>query len=129
MSWLSSLLPKRMFAKMMQSALVNPILAAVVAQYGADQPQHMATNYGGWSKDGYRGNDTVYKCISYLSRNAALVDWGLYTDRFKRDEIEEHPILDLWHNPNPDQDLAEFVEDWSGTLLLDGNGFMKAEYL
>ena len=120
---------QRAFSKMVQSAMYNPIMAAYTAQYGANQPQHMSANYPTFAKEGYRGNDTVYKCISYLSRNASAVDWGLYTDRFKRDEIEQHPILDLWWNPNPDQYLAEFVEDWSGTLLLGGNGFIKSEYL
>ncbi len=120
---------QRAFYKMAQSVIGNPIFAALAGQYGADQPQRMANDYPTWAKEGYQNNDTCYKCISYLARNAALVDWGLYTDRFQRDEIEEHPILDLWHNPNPEQYLADFVEDWAGTLLLGGNGFIKSQYL
>lgn len=124
MNWL-----QRFFYKAAQAVLPNPIFAALQGTYGANQPQRMANDYPTWSKEGYCGNDTVYKCISYLSRNAALVDWGLYTDRFQREEIESHPLLDLWYKPNPDQYLADFVEDWAGTLLLGGNGFIKSEYI
>jgi HK97 family phage portal protein len=119
---------QRLWLKATQAVIPNPIFAAMSGQYGFEQPQHMSPNYGTWAKEGFR-NDTLYKCISYLSRNASLVEWGLYTDRFKREEIETHPILDLWHSPNPDQYLADFVEDWAGTLLLGGNGFIKSEYI
>jgi HK97 family phage portal protein len=105
---------------------INPVYAATVVMAGTDQPQQMARNYPTYAKEGFRTNDTVYKCINYLARNAAAVDWGLYADRFKREEIEVHPLLDRWYSPNPEQYLPEFVEDWAGCLLLGGNSFMQA---
>lgn len=120
---------QRLVFKAAQAVIPNPIFQAMAGMYGAEQPQRMANNYGTFAKEGYRADATCYKCISYLSRNAAQVDWGLYSDRFLRNEIESHPLLDLLDRPNPDQNRADFVEDWSGTLLLSGNGFMKSEYI
>lgn len=85
-------------------------------------PHRMPLNFRGYAKYGYRGNPTAFKCISYIARNGAGVEWGLYTDSTKEREITSHPLLDLWNNPNPEQYRFDFIEEWISFYLLSGNG-------
>lgn len=87
------------------------------------QPVTMPKNYQSFAKEGYKGNDTAYKCVSYIARNAASVQFGLYSDRTLKTEIEAHAILDLLDTPNNEQSRADFIEACIGFLLIAGNAF------
>jgi HK97 family phage portal protein len=95
------------------------------SQGGASLPQRMSNDFKAYAKEGYRRNDTVHKCISYIARNGAGVEWGLYTDKTCQKEVTNHELLDRWANPNPEQYTFDFVEAWLSYYLLDGNSFVK----
>lgn len=87
------------------------------------QPVMMQANPKAFMKEGYRRNDTVYKCVSYIARNAAGVRLALYTDATKKREIENHPLLDLLSKPNKDMSGNDFVESVCAYTLLLGNSY------
>lgn len=94
------------------------------ARGGWDLTQQMPLNFKGYAKEGYRRNDTAHKCISYIARNGAEIEWGLYTDKTREKEITSHPLLDAFEAPNPDIDRYTFVEQWLSLYLLSGNAFI-----
>lgn len=95
--------------------------------YGSlPQPVMMQANPKAIAKEGYRRNDTVHKCVSYIARNAAGIRIALYTDATKKREIESHPLLDLLNNPNKDMSGNDFIESICAYTLLQGNSYMFA---
>ena len=104
----------------------NPAYAAMVSYTDTPQPVMMPRNYKAFAQQGYRTSDTVYKCISYISRNGAAIEPVLYTDRTMQDTIDEHPLLDKLRNPNPEQSGVDFRESLLGFLHLSGNAYTYA---
>lgn len=63
----------------------------------------------------YEGVSTLYAIVSTNSQLVAKVRWGLYVssslrEQQKAQEIDEHPALALWNNPNPFFSAREFRE-------------------
>lgn len=94
----------------------------------SDTPQAIRMNrdYKTYAKEGYKNSDTLYKCISYIIRNGAAIPPKLYTDQTCQKEIEQHPLLDLLRNPNPEQSGVAYREAALGYKLLAGNSFQYA---
>ncbi len=90
------------------------------------QPVRMQANPKAFMKEGYRRNDTVHKCVSYIARNAAGVRLALYTDATKKREITSHPLLDLLSKPNKDMSGNDYVESVCAYTLLIGNSYQYA---
>jgi HK97 family phage portal protein len=90
------------------------------------QPVMMQANPKAFMKEGYRRNDTVHKCVSYIARNAAGIRLALYTDSTKKREITSHPLLDLLAKPNGDMSGNDFVESVCAYTLLIGNSYQYA---
>jgi HK97 family phage portal protein len=105
-------------------------------------------------KEGYEANVTAYTCISLAARTAAGVPWCLFQKRGARlvktlsmaeaakawqrgsidrrfrkavelAEVDNHPALTLWENPNPDLSRDEFVEAWMSYLLISGDTYTE----
>src|SRR5438045_3729020 len=66
---------------------------------GMQLPERISNDFKSYAKEGYRRNDTVHKCISYIARNGAGIKWGLYTDKTLQKEIDGHELLDRWTTP------------------------------
>jgi HK97 family phage portal protein len=86
----------------------------------------MSNNFKTYVKEGYKNSDTLYKCISYLIRNAAAIPPVLYTNQDKEDKIKKHPLLDMLNRPNPEQSGVAFIESVLGYKYLSGNSFQYA---
>lgn len=84
-------------------------------------------NFEAFSKEAYIVNVIAYKAISLLARNAASIDWNLYTknSRGEPSEIEEHPLLKLLDKPNPLQGGSAFFESLYAFYLLAGNSYVE----
>lgn len=104
---------------------VNPAYQGLISYSNASQLMQMPRNYKAFSKEGYE-NDTVYKCVSYISRNGAAIAPKLYTDRSMQKEIESHPLLDKLHDPNSEQSGMAYREACLAYKLLAGNNYQYA---
>jgi len=107
-------------------AKVNPAMQGYTVVSDMPQASRMYSNYAAYAKEGYRGSDSVYKCISYIARNGAAISPKLYTDASKQEEIESHPLLDKLNSPNPEQSGVAYREAVLGFKLLAGNAYQYA---
>src|SRR5258708_7083354 len=80
---------------------VNPAFAGITTISDIPQPHTLPRNYKSFSEEGFLGNDTCYKVISYITQNAGAIPPKLYTDRTLQKEITSHPLLDKLDQPNP----------------------------
>ena len=63
----------------------------------------------------------LFAVIERISTSLASTEWKLYARRGSdMTEIEEHPLIDLWREPNPFYSLSEFIEDSSNHFELVG---------
>lgn len=104
----------------------NPAFANVVMYGNAAQPHQMPKNFRSYAIEGYRGNDTIYKVVSYITTNAASIPPKLYTDDTKQKEITKHALLDKLKRPNPEQNGVNYRKSVIGHYLVAGNSFQYA---
>lgn len=107
----------RLFARK-ESATGHAVSAAYVGRATWTPRQYDKLSYEGFQK-----NVIAYKSVSTIARGVARVPWTLM-DGDK--EIDEHPILDLLHKPNPIQGGAALFEALVAYRLLSGNGYLEA---
>ena len=63
----------------------------------------------------------LFAVIERISTSLAASEWKLYAQRNgEREEITDHPLLDIWKNPNPFYSQSEFFEDSSNHFELTG---------
>lgn len=87
-------------------------------------------NYATYADEGYGQNVTVYACINEIARSLGSLSWvlqrkGRTGNSRTRQEIEQHPLLDLWAQPNPKQGTAAFVNALAGFWLISGNNYLN----
>jgi HK97 family phage portal protein len=105
---------------------VNPAYQGLIAYDERPQPLISPRTYRTFAIEGYRGNDTVYKAISYIARNGAAIPPKLYRDRTMQEEISDHPLLDLLQQPNPEQSGVQYREVLLSQKLIAGNAYQLA---
>lgn len=104
----------------------NPAWQGLIAYSDHPQPVSMPRDYKSYVKEAYQGNDTVYKCVKYITQNGAAIPPKLYTDRSMSKEIKSHPLLDKLDAPNSDDSGVDFREAILGYFLLAGNSYQLA---
>lgn len=90
---------------------------------GTRQPLWTPRQYDALAEEGYQKNIIVYRCVTLIARGVASVPWQLYKDGAL---LENHPLLSLLQNPNPQQGLSRFMEALTAYLLLAGNVYIEA---
>lgn len=92
------------------------------------QPITSTANFESFAHKGYSNNAIVYTAISKITQAAKAVDWVLYqkNTRGQKTELESHPLLDLWHKPNPLQSQSSFIESVIGFKKIAGNSYIEA---
>ncbi len=108
-----------------QEQKANPAYSGLVAYGNAPQPVTMPRNYRSFAKEGYTDN-TVWKCVGYISRNGGSIPPLLYTDETKQKKIEKHPLLDRLNKPNNEQSGVAYREACLAYKLISGNNFQYA---
>jgi phage portal protein BeeE len=85
-------------------------------------------NYAGFSKEAYEKNVVAYRAITGISRSCGAIPFLLYKKRkgAAKQEIEEHPMLDLLMRPNPMQGRAAFIERLIAFFMIAGNTYIEA---
>lgn len=123
------------FAQKLNSATsqqkVNPMYQGMTIMDGMTQPRSMPRNYRSYAREGYGGNDTLFKVVNYAITNGAAIPPVLFTDKSQAtkpngERIEHHPILDKLAQPNPEQTGVFFRKSVIGYFLISGNAFMYA---
>jgi HK97 family phage portal protein len=84
------------------------------------------TNYESLARAGYQNAVDVWACIDLVSKAIASIPWVLYKQGTDKEEIENHPLLDLWSRPNPAEGGARFRESVVKYLLIAGNAYIEA---
>ena len=76
--------------------------------------------------EGYIRNIIVYKCISLISSNVALMNFDLYQGTGKTEkQIDNHKLLDLLKRPYPQMTKTTFIRDSISYLLIYGNAYIE----
>ena len=104
---------------------INPAYAGMIMYSNEPQTLQTPRNYKAFASEGF-GNDTVYKCVSYISRNGAAIPPKLYTDATMQTEITKHPLLDKLKTPNNEQSGVGYREACLAYKLLSGNNYQYA---
>ena len=102
---------------------VNPAYSGFTALADMPQPRSMPRNYKSYAREGYGGNDTLFKVVNYGIQNGSAIPPKLYTDHSMQKEIPSHPLLDKLDAPNDEQDGVFYRESVLGYYLIAGNSF------
>lgn len=105
--------------------------ARIVASFQKNgQPLTTPANYEAFAHKGYNHNLVVYTAISKITTACGSVEWNLFKKTRGRksdwEELEQHPLLDLLHRPNPMQSTSEFIESLVGFKKIAGNSYVEA---
>lgn len=109
----------------------NPMYAGMTVIDGMQQPRSMPRNYRSYAREGYGGNDTLYKVVNYAITNGAAIPPVLFTDKSQVGKpdgkrIDKHPLLDKLAQPNPEWTGVFFRKSIIGYFLIAGNAFQYA---
>jgi len=80
-------------------------------------------DYAAFADEGYRRNVVAYQAINKIADAVASVKWTVWRSE---QELIEHPLLDLLHNPNPMQSGPQYMRAKIGFLMIAGNGYEEA---
>lgn len=118
----------------MQTPIQKAINAVLTRGSNVDRPSVITQNGGflsgnlsatsGGSQEAINSMGSVgwlFAVIERISTSLAASEWKLYVERNgEREEITDHPLLDIWKNPNPFYSQSEFLEDSSNHFELTG---------
>ena len=94
-----------------------------------NQPVWTPKDYVRLTKAGYLNCMTVYACVNILAKAVGGIPWVLYkkpgSKRGKIVELEEHPLVDLIHRPNPLEGQSFFFQKVTAYLYLAGNSYIE----
>ena len=79
----------------------------LLALHSLGLPQWTARTHVELTRAGYERNAVVYRCVRMIAEAVASVPWTMYRGR---EEIIEHPLLDLVTRPNPVDTGVSFIE-------------------
>lgn len=93
--------------------------------FDSPQPIWMNRNYTKFADEAYTKNVIAFKCISFVSKLMASVDWKLLEKNSSgQNVILKHPILDILNYPNPSINGSLFFESVISYKLISGNSFV-----
>jgi HK97 family phage portal protein len=88
-------------------------------------PKYTPRRYDQFARVGYEQNPIVYAAVSKIADAVARVPLVLYADSSRKREIEDHPLLDLLHRPNPMESWEDFTRRVIGFRKITGNAFLE----
>jgi HK97 family phage portal protein len=100
--------------------------AKMLAMHSIGLPQWTPRNYAALTREGYERNAICHRCVRMIAEAAASVPWLMFQGR---EEIIEHPLLDLLERPNPAETGVSFIESVCSNLLLFGNAYIEAAFI
>ncbi len=119
-SFFSRLLGARAAPQQDQKASrVGPMLAF----HSLGQARWTSRNVTELTRQGFERNAIVYRSVRMIAEAAASIPWTMFEGR---EEIIEHPVLDLIARPNPNDVGPTLLEAVFTNLLLFGNAYIEA---
>lgn len=130
--------------KASKQPLIYPVIGNGGVNWLNDNSQTYITN-------GYSGNPVIYSIIKLITDKLSSVPFYLYevknnqklksykslalngnlistkslvTKEQSLKEVENHPILNLLENPNPEQSFSDFLKNAIGYKLITGNSYI-----
>ncbi len=100
--------------------------AKLLAMHTIGQPHWTTRNSSSLTREGYERNAVCHRCVRMIAESAASVPWLMYHGR---DELIDHPLLDLIERPNPLDTGVSFLEAVCANLLLYGNAYVESVLL
>ena len=97
-------------------------VSTLIAYNGVGRPVWTPKRYDRLAEEGFGRNVIVFRAVNLIAKGAASVPWKLYKGR---EELHDHPVLDLLHHPNPQQGGAAFIESVLAFKLLAGNSYIE----
>ena len=79
-------------------------------------------NIKAYAEEGYQKNVIVYQAVNKIANAVASIPWILYNGK---NELDQHPLLDLMARPNPMQSGAEFMRAVVGFYMIAGNSYIE----
>jgi HK97 family phage portal protein len=80
-------------------------------------------DYGGLAREGFMKNPVAHRAVRVVAEAASTLPWALYDGK---DELAEHPMLELLAQPNAGSAGPAFMEALYATLLISGNAYVQA---
>lgn len=103
-----------------KSSLSGPLVA--YSQVG--KPRWTPRRYDFLAEEGYRKNVVAWRCITEVARACSSIPWILKDA--DKNELDQHPILDLLKKPNPLQSGTQFLESVFNYYQIAGNVYIEA---
>jgi HK97 family phage portal protein len=85
-------------------------------------PSWSSSDYPSLARVGVMQNAIAYRCVRMIAEAAASLPWLLYEGA---EEIEEHPLLELFKTPNPGESGVALFERWYAYLQCAGNSYLQ----
>jgi len=100
----------------------NNFATPFIAIGNSTQPTWSARDYGSLAQNGFKQNAVAYRCIRMIAETASVVPIKLYHGR---DELSEHPLLNLLATPNREQALPDLLETFYAYLQVAGDSYLE----
>lgn len=104
---------------------------AILMLFG-NNPAWTRKDYAKLTEAGYMNCITVFACVSLIARSVAKLPWILYKKPMQSsgrksnlEKIEDHPLINLLHKPNPKEGQAAFFENVMSYYLISGNSYIE----
>lgn len=92
------------------------------------QPVWTERRYEQFAREGYITNVIAHRAMNMIATSAASINWKLFVQDVygTRQEVKQHPLLNLLRTPNYTQDQAAFIEALISYRLIGGNSYILA---
>jgi len=100
--------------------------AKLLAMHSIGHPRWTSRNSASLTREGYERNAVCHRCVRMIAESAAAVPWLMYRGR---EELIDHPLLDVIERPNPLDTSVSFIEAICSNLLLHGNAYIESVLL
>lgn len=110
----------RAFAQ--KASQVGPLIARLVAGNAVWSQRDFAQ----LAKEGYQQNAVVNACVAKIAQAVATIPVCAYQMQGKKKiEIEDHPVLLLLKQPNPEQDYVSLISSFVSHYKITGNAYLE----
>jgi HK97 family phage portal protein len=84
------------------------------------QPVWSGRDYKAFSNEAYKRNVIAFRSIQAIADAVASVPWTAWRGK---QELEDHPLLELIKRPNPRDSGSQYIHQKVGYLMLSGNSY------
>lgn len=106
---------------------VKSSLASRAFMIALGQPVWSRRDASKFAEEGYRRNVVAHRAVNMIATAAGSVPWKLKEHKARSSRfIEQHPLLNLIHRPNPLQGGTELCEALVAYRLISGNAYLHA---